>query len=278
MIPSLRWLLLIPTLAFVLTFGWVLAGYLSQTMNRQESPRLGRSMIALVVRESLLRMMSWVVRPLGGGDTEPSPWTDAPAPDRSRHPPVLLLPGVDLNRTAMWPLCQFLSHRGWRWLWPVNHSKRPASLGQQAERLAQQVARLQAVTGAKKIDLVGFSTGGVVAAWYLRRLDGAAQVRRLVTIGTPWKGARSPALLPQRGADRRPDGSEDLEELAPPPVPCVAIWSPDDPLVIPASSAVPAGASEVCVEGAGHLDMLLSSRVFRAVQAALSHPLPQSDP
>jgi hypothetical protein len=51
------------------------------------------------------------------------------------------------------------------------------------------------------------------------------------------------------------------------------VFSPDDPVVVPASSAIPPhGGQAVRVEECGHVEMLVSARVFRAVQAALDLP------
>jgi hypothetical protein len=44
--------------------------------------------------------------------------------------------------------------------------------------------------------------------------------------------------------------------------------------VVPSASALPQGADGVCIDGLGHMDMLASSVAFRAVQAALTTPLP----
>ena len=68
-------------------------------------------------------------------------------------------------------------------------------------------------------------------------------------------------------------GSHLLEGLTPLPVPLVCVWSATDPLVVPARSAHPPhGADGVCIDAAGHLDLLLSARVWRTVQAALGQP------
>ena len=50
--------------------------------------------------------------------------------------PVLLVPGYATNRSALWLICTFLAHRGWRWLWAVNNGPRSMPLAKQAERLA----------------------------------------------------------------------------------------------------------------------------------------------
>ena len=87
---------------------------------------------------------------------------------------------------------------------------------------------------------------------------------------TTFASAYGVQLTPDgRAVDEVRFGSHALDGLWPPPVPTTCIHSPDDPVVVPASSAAPAGGELVAVESGGHLDLLLSARVYRAVQVAL---------
>ena len=229
-------------------------------------------LLSIFGREALGRVLIIGISPMGWFSSSPKKWGEA-LPEQAPRVPVLLVPGYGTNWSALWFLCQFLGHRGWTWLWPANHAGRAHSLSAQGEHLGRQIAELKRKTGSPRVDIVGFSMGGLIAAWYLRHQDGAEHVRRLVTVGTPWHGTKLAVFARKKSGQDLIYGSHILDGLAPPPVPTICIWSPDDPVVIPASSAAPEGVPEVCIEGAGHLDMMLSARVFRAVQAALSHPL-----
>lgn len=268
-IALFRWLLLIPTAVLVGAALIALLGTVAQAMSS------GRSASPTVwLREAFSRVLVLALTPLAFLDVSPAPITDAPTD--GTHLPVVLIPGYATNRSAWWFLCQYLGHRGWRWLWPINHAGRGATIEAHAHRVKREVERICRASGAEKVDLVGFSMGGLAAAWYLHHLDGTARVRRLVTVATPWAGTRLATFaLSPAGRQMRPD-SEALEGLAPAGVHTVAIWSPDDPVVIPARSCVPPGAREVLVDGAGHLEMLFSARVFRAVQTALTHGEPDA--
>ncbi|MEZ4236554.1 MAG: alpha/beta fold hydrolase [Myxococcota bacterium] len=186
--------------------------------------------------------------------------------------PVLLVPGLTWNRTSLWPLATFLRRRGWRWVLPVDRAGRQRTLADEAEALGASLRRLCAASGAEQVDLVAFSTGGLVAAWYLRH-HGAGRVRRLVTLGTAWQGTRMAVFGRGRATEEILYRSHVLDGLWPVPVPTVCVFSPDDPVVVPATSAVPPDHADVVqVEACGHVEMLISARVYRAVQAALEQP------
>jgi triacylglycerol esterase/lipase EstA (alpha/beta hydrolase family) len=199
-------------------------------------------------------------------------WRLHPPPGATALTPVLIVADPTLPRGAVRYLVAFLRTRG-REVAVARLPRRGSSaLGELAEALVGEVESLARETGAEAVDLVGHGVGGVVAAWYLSRLDGSARCRRLVTIASPWAGTRVAAFGRHRVSSDMLYGSPSLVGLAP-TVPTVAIWSADDPFVVPSESAAPAGALRVRVDAAGHVDMLLSPRVYRAVLVALTEPL-----
>jgi hypothetical protein len=232
-------------------------------------------MIATTFREAMARSLFAVLRPLNlfGGQ----PTASSVAVPQRRMPPTILIPGLDVGRASMIGLSIFLKRRGWPWVWAVGRGGREASLAEESEALGEQVATLMRAANAEEVDLVAFGTGGLLAAWFLKHRQGAP-IRRLVTIGTPWKGTRIAVFQRGRAARDVLPGSHVLDGLVPSRTPTTCIWSPDDPIVVPTDSAIPDhGVQSVCIVGAGHLEMLLSARVFRAVQAALEQPLPSAD-
>lgn len=54
--------------------------------------------------------------------------------------------------------------------------------------------------GDARLVLVCHSMGGLVARWYLQRLGGAEVTRKLITIGTPWRGSTEGILKLVNGA------------------------------------------------------------------------------
>jgi len=191
-----------------------------------------------------------------------------------RVPPVLLIPGLDFGPASLFGLTTFLRRRGWAWVWATQRGGRDEVLADRAARLVTEVSAYAREAGAPQVDIVAFGTGGLLAAWYLRHHPDAP-VRRLVTIGTPWVGTRIAVFQRGRAAMEVLPGSHLLDGLMPVPVPTTCIWSPDDPIVVPTRSAMPPSpAQSVRIDGAGHVEMLLSARVYRAVQAALEQPAP----
>src|SRR5436305_7969675 len=63
------------------------------------------------------------------------------------------------------------------------------SVEEAADRLNGQVLRWLHETGERQVDLVAHSFGGLVARAWLAKYQAAAQVGRLITLGTPHKGA-----------------------------------------------------------------------------------------
>jgi triacylglycerol esterase/lipase EstA (alpha/beta hydrolase family) len=119
------------------------------------------------------------------------------------------------------------------------------------------------------VDLVGHSLGGVIARHYVCCGGGAARVANVVTIGSPHGGTPFSRFGLGRSAVEMAVGSRFVRELATVPVPpsvrFTAIWSRADGLVSSRAQATLAGAEMVEVEGLGHLAMLGSRRVARAI-------------
>lgn len=243
-----------------------LAGFVVLGVERGERVVFDGQLFSLVIRESIARSLFWVLRPLGVVSSAPVQVPVAEGPD---HPPVLMVPGSSVNRAALLFLRSFLTHRGFAWVWSVNPIHQKIGIVAAAQELDSAVKRMCDESGCAQIDLVGYGTGGLVAAWYARHLDLDGRIRRLVTIGTPWRGTRLSVFRRGRLGDELAYGAHLLDDLVP-SIPTVSIWSPDDPTVIPSESACPESVQSVEIEGAGHAEMLVSARVYRAVGAALA--------
>lgn len=204
----------------------------------------------------------------------------APSPGVSRQDdvgkgiPVLLLHGYDMNRASMAPLAAYLRARGWRWVHAVNHGPQRNPIAAHARRLGTTIADLKAHTGAGQVDVVAHSMGGLVAAYYAARMNGASDIRHIVTLGTPWRGTRLAHLGWKAEARDLEPNSEVVADVAEicEQVPVTSIWTPGDQIVIPATHSVLPGARMVELPLMGHLDMLFDGRVFTEVRDALKAP------
>ena len=236
--------------------------------------RLGRVALSRWFREWGVTVLAGLSLPFGAWQPDPK---RTPESDLSRVP-VLLLPGYGMNRACLFPLVFYLRERGWSYLWGVNNRPHAPSIATYAARLGEHVQHLKRESGAPAVDLVCHSAGGIIAAYYLSQLGGAAHVRRLITLGTPWRGTRL-AIFGQRPlAGELMVGSRLLERVQRPPVPTTAIWTRTDGMLIPNSSGHAPGMRAIEVDGVEHLSMLYSGRIFQLVRDLLSAPDPGEVP
>jgi len=229
--------------------------------------RPSRAGASRIFREVAAHLLTGLMLPLGAPQARARA-AELPdtVPDRV---PVVLVPGYALNRACFTFLAMFLRRRGWRWVWAINNRPNSSPIPVFARNLAQRVDELRRVTGAEMVDSIGHSMGGVIAAWYINRMDGAPTVRRLITLGTPWLGTRMHVWGRRREARDLTPGCEIIADIAHPRVPTTAIWSRSDQLVIPAEGARGEGTEAVELVQVGHLEMLYSARVSHLVAETL---------
>lgn len=199
----------------------------------------------------------------------------SPAVAAERNP-VLLIHGIDDTRAVMEPLGRYLEARGWqRFAFDMVPNDGREGFEVLARQVQREVAEIRARTGAAKVDLVGFSLGGMVARVYLQELGGAAEVERLVTISSPHHGSWTAYLRWNAlGEELRPASpiyrrlNANLDSLA--DVRHTAIWTPFDLMIVPSWSSQLPGARDVRIPVALHPWMLHDARCHQAVEAALS--------
>ncbi len=153
---------------------------------------------------------------------------------------------------------------------------RPNSARPGLDRLAQQlkIDVEQKIPANQRIDLIGFSMGGLVARYYLQRLGGMQRTRRLITISSPHLGSRTARFLPNTGGRQMRPGSaflkdlnsdvHMLESLDP-----VSLWSPWDLVVRPPANAILPIGQSIKVGIPLHSLMILSRRSIDRVVEVL---------
>ncbi len=191
--------------------------------------------------------------------------------------PVLLVHGIWDSSSRLAPLAAGLTLRGVRGVHAIdlvpNDGRAPiAELGRLVAREADALAAREK---AAQVDVVGFSMGALVSRWYIQRGGGKERVRRFVSIAGPHHGTATAYALPFPGArDMRPKSAllEDLE-TDPDPFGDVAVhclYTPFDLMILPAKSAVLAGARSVRgFRVAMHRFMITDARVLDHVAALL---------
>jgi pimeloyl-ACP methyl ester carboxylesterase len=132
-----------------------------------------------------------------------------------------------------------------------------------------------------RCDVVGYSMGGLVAAYLLKCLDQGRRIGRVITLGTPHHGVPMasgwPAFLSAwcRSASQMRPGSPFLDQLfrQPPPARALmlSIAGAEDTLVPPEAARLEEGPGcrNLVVPGVDHWHLITSRRVFRSVQETL---------
>jgi triacylglycerol esterase/lipase EstA (alpha/beta hydrolase family) len=107
------------------------------------------------------------------------------------HPyPVVLVHGTAENEAADWAsLAPLLANHGYC-VYALNYGETSISLGDRidaigdiptsASQLSAFIDRVLAETGAKQVDIVGHSQGGMMPNYYIKFLGGAAKVHTLI--------------------------------------------------------------------------------------------------
>lgn len=184
---------------------------------------------------------------------------------------VVLVHGIDDSQTALKQLKKAIEEKAHKRCITFDMVPNDGRVGLDAlaHQLADQINQLP----DQKVDLVGFSLGGVVSRYYLQRLDGFEHVERLVTISSPHHGTWMAFARWNPLAEELRPNSAVLTQLNrdwdPRRIPHTVIWTPFDLMIVPSTSSRMPGAKEVQVPVLLHPWMLDDKRCHEAVCKAL---------
>ncbi len=187
--------------------------------------------------------------------------------------PIILVPGFGDNRQTVGKLAAYLSSQG---LDPCPISPQPSTGTVGIDVLAHQLAGAISAAFApdQRIDLFGFSMGGLIGRYYLQYLEGAQRTCRFVTLATPHRGTwmsyifskRQPATLQmQPGSPFLTALNADLSILE--QLDFTSMWTPFDLTIIPPSSSLLPVGKMRRVLSPFHGLLLQDTRVLHAVAA-----------
>lgn len=189
--------------------------------------------------------------------------------------PIIVLHGYAMNRANFVPLAFRLARAG---LGPV-FGFEYWTLGRTAaaaRQLAYFVDEVRATLGAAQVDVIGHSMGGIVGRYYVSLAGGDGFVKNLVTIGSPHTGTEISAIGVGHPTRELVLGSPLVTRLAAAPPPrftrVTAVWSRGDALVPGARQVALPGAETLMFPDLGHVALLASRRVARALIERLSEP------
>jgi triacylglycerol esterase/lipase EstA (alpha/beta hydrolase family) len=172
------------------------------------------------------------------------------------QPPVLLVPGYGGGTGGLEVLAAALRRTGR----DVTVVQTPGDGTGDLHDQAAAVQRAVEHTGSRSVDLVGYSAGGVTVRLWARTYDGGSVARRIVTLGSPQHGAELAGLAQDIAPDRCPTAcrqlapdSDLLRELnsgdeTPSGPRWVSIWTTDDAISTPPTTASLAGALDFSVQ------------------------------
>jgi triacylglycerol lipase len=200
----------------------------------------------------------------------------SPADAGAATPPVLLVHGIDDTGAIFHKMEPALRAAGRERVHTIDMAPNngDVSLTELAVQVAKRVETLCAETRCDRLDLVGFSLGGMVSRYYIQKLGGARRVRRFVTISSPHGGTVAAYFRWNPGAaDMRP-GSPFLKDLAATAhvlqqVETTSIWTPFDMMILPAWSSRLPGVKERVIPVLSHPWMVQDDRACRAVVEAV---------
>ncbi|MBI3768979.1 MAG: hypothetical protein HY271_10860 [Deltaproteobacteria bacterium] len=247
---------------------------LYEMLNRPEMRlvRLAPGALAGAVRGLVVETIGTIVAvltvPLGA-----LPWRRMPDDVRLHRPPIVFVPGYLMTRSCLWLLRRRLARAGWRDAVGYNYRTFHGDLRTAARGLGTLIEDVVATCAASHVVVVAHGMGGLVARLCLHQRVHPC-VRTLVTLGTPHQGSKLHALALDPMAQDMRAGSELLEELdaddaLPRRLDMTAIYSSFDLTVVPSSAGQCPGASNIEVEGVGHVGLLWSARVFDLVRENL---------
>ncbi|HEY3714606.1 MAG TPA: hypothetical protein VGL39_08775 [Jatrophihabitantaceae bacterium] len=218
------------------------------------------------------------------------------AAPQDRPGPVLLVPGYGGSVQSLQTLAARLRTAGKVVTVVPMPDDAHGDLSAQARVLDTAVHAALNSSGAPSVDVVGYSAGGVVTRLWARSLGGASLARRIITLDSPHHGTQIAALGSLLSGDICPTACQQLAPDSPllatlnsgdetPAGPTfVSIWSTNDKVVVPPSSASLAGALNMTVqsicadENPGHTDIPTNPVVDNMVVAELAAgpPVPLS--
>ena len=178
-------------------------------------------------------------------------------------PPALVIPGWMANDRTTIALRRALADDGWR----VHGWELGWNWGARADTVQRLKGRLADIGEGQKVLVVGWSLGGV----YARELGRMAPdlVRAVVTLGSPFSGdARQNNVwrMYERIAGHKVDDPPIPRITDKPPVPHLAIWSPNDGIVAPrAARGLDHERDEAIELKCTHMGFSVSRRAVREV-------------
>lgn len=235
------------------------------------TPRALAAVLPNLVVETVGMVVAVLTIPLGA-----LPWRRVAVDAPGARPPIVFVPGYLMTRACMWPLRRRLAAAGWLNAVGYNYRTLRGDLDAAAHGLRAVIRDVATTCRTSHVVLIAHGMGGLLARLSLREWTDAP-VRALVTLGTPHRGSKLYALAPDPTAQEMRPESALLDAIADDELPrridVTAMYSSFDLTVVPSSAAQYPGASNIEIEGVGHVGLLWSSRIVELVRENLEFAL-----
>ena len=188
------------------------------------------------------------------------------------HDPIVFMHGFGASGSVFNSTVDKFKADGWTdsplvtWTYDSNQSN--AAI---AQLLATKIDSLLAATGAKKVDIIAHSMGGLSSRYYTKNLGGADKVDAFVALATPNHGTTVANICPIISCVEMRPGSAFLAALnaddETPGSPRYATWwTPCDQTTTPPESTILSGAVNTQTACIGHSDFHNDAVVYAQVR------------
>lgn len=187
---------------------------------------------------------------------------------------IILVHGFTDNARRMGHMSTYLKRRGHNVLTPT---LLPSNGTIPLEELAKQLEIFiqNTIPATDRIDLVGFSMGGLICRYYLQRLGGLLITDKFISISTPHNGTLTAHLFSRAGTRQMLPGSLFLQDLNSDAdqlnkISCSVLYTPMDFTIIPARSSIVSFADTTRFFVPVHVLMVYYSSVLKTIHRILS--------
>jgi len=191
--------------------------------------------------------------------------------------PILLVHGLNMDEVCMWVLRWRMKKDGWGPIYILNLGPHHWMIEENAQLLKEAIDHIKERHGP--VHLVAHSMGGLIARYYLQEMQGAPNIRSLITLATPHQGTpvahlaitlAGRQMIPEKPIFARLNKSGNP---LPQGVYYLFLWSNLD-VIVPFPWGRPGkkigfGDLFVFVPYLGHMTILLSRGVYRLIDQAL---------
>jgi ABC-type proline/glycine betaine transport system substrate-binding protein len=171
------------------------------------------------------------------------------------HTPIILIPGMTAEASAMEPVKRDLVISGWSpdilFIW-TDSSKMTQDLAVAAQELGEKVNEVIRQTGAAKLVLITWSASALAGRYYIKELGGSKKVSIYIAFAAPQHGTTNNACRQFVSCQQFGDFQSPFltalnagtEVPGSPAVKYLTISSMNDVNVLPAESTILSGADE----------------------------------